>query len=137
LGTLATGYGILMILLPITPLDIPRVDELYKDWGWPEDVTKLASDTGIMCMDDEILGAVFFYKTNSPMAWVDLMVVKKDLKKKKKDEVFDLLVKGLDRMTVDYGYKYLAASPIYKKTCERITKHGFRHIESGTYWKEY
>lgn len=134
---MATGHEFLMNILPIRPVDLQRVDKLYQEWGYPEDCTRIASDTGIMCVGDKIYGAVFFYKTNSPMAWVELMVVKKGLEKEQKNVVFDMLVEGLDRLANDNGYKIVAANPIYQKTCQRIEKHGYKHVQHGIYWKEF
>lgn len=98
-------------------------------WHMPLQLLTILPTTGLIIED---VGAVFCYETNSPLCFVELLIVNKNTTKEVRDECLDLLISTLKHMMKEKGYTYMASYSKYQTVVDRAVKHGFQ-INEGSY----
>ena len=122
--------------------DFTKAVDLFKEWKVPEVVYNTFSTTGVGVFDkdENLLGVMFVYFTNSPIVHLDNLCVSiSKTDKNQRTKIIDSLVGFVSEEVKKTGtYQYIIAEPIYKKSKERLLAYGFTTLDEkdNKFWKE-
>lgn len=126
-----------MVIRTIKVDDLPEVERLYTQLDKENGAISYISGTGVLSEESgQVNGCAFLYLTNSPICHIDLFCIDKSIKKDKRPQVITDIIQGLLNMAKGYGYKYIIANPLYRKSSDYLLENGFTRQGDGTYWQE-
>lgn len=130
------GICVVMVVRDYVPTDKDAVASLFESWAIPSRAMDYASTTGYVLEDVEIHGAVFLYKTNSPVSMIDLFVIDPSMSKEKRDQGIDELLVTVIKDARQSGSKMLVAEPRFSRSFSRLERHGFKRLNMNSFSME-
>ena len=111
----------------------------WKDWNWTpplRDFLPQEGEGGLMVWDNETpVCAGFVYTSNSRVAWIEWVISNKQYRTSdKRQEALKLLLKTLEEVVQNQGYKYIYALLKHPKLIHTYEDLGF--VAGDVYNKE-
>jgi hypothetical protein len=93
-----------------------------KQWDLPLQWLDVLPTTGLIV---ENTAAIFAYKTDSKVCFIDQLICNKDTKREDRDAALDKLVDILLHTMKEKGFSYIASNSSNPKVLELALRHGF------------
>lgn len=91
-------------------------------WKLPDVWLDMLPTTGLII---EGVAAIFAYKTDSKICFIDQLICNKAIKREERDKAFDKLVPILMHLMKEQGFTYIASNSSNPKVLELASRHGF------------
>ena len=101
----------------------------WKDWGWPEVPYEFLPVNSIVICDDKPLCAVFLYKTDTPIVWMENYISSKSIKDR--NGAMDMLFQSAQEKVKSMGFSVIMSSVKHNSLARRLEKTGFIKADTG------
>lgn len=115
-----------------------RLEELFTQHSYDSDLVNFTSNAGFTVLKDGIIvGAAFLFTTNSPVSYIDMFVVDKNLSREDRNLAIETLLAAIVALSLEWGYKVILAVPRFTKSEKRLLDLGFTEFKSGSYMMRF
>ena len=124
-----------MNMRKLTESDYEALCEWWKAWKWPPVEKDFLSDNGtggyVIEKDGVMIVAGFVYITNSKVALLEWIISNPEYRETDRDMAITCLIKAIETLIKDWGYKYVFSVGRTKALIERHKKLGY-HVDETT-----
>ncbi len=115
-----------MIKRYIKPEDYPELCSWWTAWGWAAFSQDCLSPTGIMIEKDGVnLCAVWVYKTDSAVCWIENYISNKAISGAKRNAALDMLVLSAIEESKTMGFRFAMSGIKHNLLARRLENNGF------------
>tara|TARA_Y100000114_G_C11594496_1_gene247355 strand:- start:196 stop:591 length:396 start_codon:yes stop_codon:yes gene_type:complete len=119
----------------LTESDYEALCEWWKAWKWPPVEKDFLPDNGtggyVIEKDGVMIVAGFVYITNSKVALLEWIISNPEYRETDRDMAITCLIKAIETLIKDWGYKYVFSVGRTKALIERHKKLGY-HVDETT-----
>ena len=113
-----------------TAEDYPAFCEWWSAWGWAAIPYEfLPANSVVICDDDKPVCAVFLYKTDTPIVWMENYI--SDKHAKNRVEALDLLFEVAQDKVKEMGFSVIMSSVRHSSLAKRLESNGFIKADVG------
>ncbi len=124
-----------MNMRKLTESDYEALCEWWKAWKWPPVEKDFLPDNGtggyVIEKDGVMIVAGFVYITNSKVALLEWIISNPEYRETDRDMAITCLIKAIETLIKDWGYKYVFSVGRTKALIERHKKLGY-HVDETT-----
>ncbi len=124
-----------MNMRKLTESDYETLCEWWKAWKWPPVEKDFLPDNGtggyVIEKDGVMIVAGFVYITNSKVALLEWIISNPEYRETDRDKAITCLIKAIETLIKDWGYKYVFSVGRTKALIERHKKLGY-HVDETT-----
>ena len=124
-----------MNMRKLTESDYEALCEWWKAWKWPPVEKDFLPDNGtggyVIEKDGLMIVAGFVYITNSKVALLEWIISNPEYRETDSDTAITCLIRAIETLIKDWGYKYVFSVGRTKALIERHKKLGY-HVDETT-----
>lgn len=122
-----------MNLIPYNPEFHPVIATWWESHEWPVIPIEALPATGRIATNDrgEMVCAVWLYRTDSTIAWLDFYISDPRASKTEVSEGLDLIIEELSLIAKDNGFHSIFTSLGHRGLLRRLGKHNFQVADNN------
>lgn len=103
--------------------------EWWQQWGWTAIPYEFLPENSIVICDDKPICAVFLYKTDTPIVWMENYI--SDKYTENRGGALDLLFEDAQKKVKEMGFSVIMSSVRHNGLARRLEKNGFIKADEG------